>query len=69
MKARGRVFSLAEAIVSLVAVFSALLGGWLIATIGPVLALASIGATIAVAALALSLITRGYRAIAQIQKM
>lgn len=67
-ESRGRVFSLAEAIVSLVAVFTTLAGGWLISTFGPILALASIGVTIAFAALALSLFNRGYRAIAQVRR-
>jgi NRE family putative nickel resistance protein-like MFS transporter len=64
---RGRVFSLAEAMVSLVGVVMALLGGWLIANLGPVPALAIIGLAMALGALALSLITKGYRAIAEVK--
>jgi hypothetical protein len=65
-ESRGRIFSLAEAAVSLVGVGTALLGGWLISTFGPVLALAGIGATMAVGALVISIITRGFRAVAKV---
>jgi NRE family putative nickel resistance protein-like MFS transporter len=66
-ESRGRVFSLAEATVSLVGVIMALVGGWLITTLGPVTALAVIGLVMALGALALSLITRGYRAVAEVR--
>jgi len=66
-ESRGRVFSLAEAVVSLVGVIMALIGGWLITTLGPITALAIIGLVMAVGALALSFITKGYRAIAEVK--
>jgi hypothetical protein len=63
---RGRVFSLATAAVSLVAVMTALFGGWLIGTLGPVVALASIGLSIAFGALALAIFTPDFRKVAEV---
>jgi MFS family permease len=63
-EARGRIFSLAEATVSLVAVVTALLSGWLIYTLSPVPALTGIGPAMALGALVLSLSNRSYRVIA-----
>lgn len=64
---RGRIFSLASAAVSLVAVLTALFGGWLIGTLGPVVALASIGLTVAFGALALAIFSPDYRKVAEVQ--
>lgn len=64
---RGRVFSLAEAAVSLVAVIAALFGGWLIGVIGPVPALAVIGFIIAFGAIALTFRKREFRAVSAVK--
>jgi MFS family permease len=64
---RGRVFSLAEAAVSLMAVILALFGGWLISKLGPVPALAVIGFIIAFGAIALSFRKSEYRAVSEIK--
>jgi MFS family permease len=64
---RGRVFSLAEAAVSLMAVITALFGGWLISRLGPVPALAVIGFIIAFGAIALSFRKSEYRAVSEIK--
>jgi MFS family permease len=61
---RGRVYSLSEAVVYLAEVSTALLGGWLVNLLGPVPALAIMGGTISLGAIALSALTGGYRAVA-----
>jgi MFS family permease len=61
---RGRVYSLAEAVVCLAEVLTALLGGWLVNFFGPVQALAIMGGTIGLGAIALSALTGGYKAVA-----
>ena len=61
---RGRVYSLAEAVVCLAEVVTALLGGWLVNLRGPVQALAIMGGSIGLGAIALSAVTGGYRAVA-----
>ncbi len=61
---RGRVYSLAEAVVCLAEVGTALLGGWLVHLLGPVPALAIMGGTVSLGAIALSALTGGYRAVA-----
>jgi MFS family permease len=60
-KVRGRVYSLAYALVSLAEVGMALLGGWLITVMGPTEALFIIGFTIASGAIALTLLVRPAR--------
>jgi MFS family permease len=55
---RGRVYSLADAVVALAEVCTALLGGWLVSALGPIEALFIMGFTIAVGAIALAGITR-----------
>ncbi len=65
---RGRVYSLAEAVVSLAEVGMALLGGWLVNARGPVQALAIMGVTIGLGGIALSALTGGYRAVADFDK-
>jgi MFS family permease len=61
---RGRVYSLAEAVVCLAEVVTALLGGWLVNFFGPVQALVIMGGTIGLGAIALSALTGGYKAVA-----
>lgn len=58
---RGRVYSLADAVVSLVEVGTALLGGWLVNVRGPIQALAIMGGTIGLGTIALSALTGGYK--------
>ncbi len=65
---RGRVYSLAEAVVCLAEVVAALLGGWLVNLLGPVQALAIMGGSIGLGAIALSALTGGYRAVADFDK-
>jgi len=65
---RGRVYSLAEAVVSLAEVGMALLGGWLVNARGPIQALAIMGGTIGLGAIALSALTGGYKAVADFDK-
>lgn len=60
-KVRGRVYSLAYALISLAEVGMALLGGWLITVMGPTEALFIIGFTIASGAIALTLLVRPSR--------
>jgi MFS family permease len=62
---RGRVYSLAEAAVALVAVAAALLGGRLVDSRGPLQALAIIGLAMATGALLVTALTKGYRTISQ----
>ena len=57
-KLRGRVYSLADAVIALAEVCTALLGGWLVSALGPIEALFILGFTIAVGAIALAGITR-----------
>ena len=61
---RGRVYSLADAVISLVEVGTALLGGWLINALGAAQALFVIGGTIGLGTIVLSALTGGYRAVA-----
>jgi MFS family permease len=59
---RGRAYSLADAIVSLAEVVTALLGGWLVTVLGPSQALFFIGLTIASGSIGLTVVVRlGYR--------
>jgi MFS family permease len=55
---RGRVYSLADAVIALAEACAALLGGWLVSALGPIQALFIMGFTIAVGAIALAGITR-----------
>jgi NRE family putative nickel resistance protein-like MFS transporter len=61
---RGRVYSLAEAVVCLAEVGTALLGGWLVNLRGPTQALAIMGGTLGLGAIAVSVLTGGYKAVA-----
>jgi MFS family permease len=61
---RGRVYSLAEVVVCLAEAVAALLGGWLVNVRGPTQALAVMGGTIGLGAIALSALTGGYKAVA-----
>jgi MFS family permease len=65
---RGRVYSLAEAVVCLAEVVTALLGGWLVNVLGPIQALAIMGGTIGLGAIALSALTGGYKAVADFNR-
>lgn len=65
---RGRVYSLAEAVISLAEVGMALLGGWLVNARGPAQALFIMGAAISLGAIALSALTGGYRAVADFNR-
>jgi MFS family permease len=51
---RGRVYSLADAVIALAEACAALLGGWLVSALGPLEALFIMGLTIAVGAIALA---------------
>jgi len=66
---RGRIFSLAEATVAMVAVIAALAGGWLISNYGPVTALAAIGLSMAIGALGVSFLGGGYKTVRGIQRV
>lgn len=57
-RVRGRAYSLADATVSLAEVATALLGGWLVAVLGPTQALFIIGLTIASGTIALTVLVR-----------
>jgi hypothetical protein len=61
---RGRVYSLADAIIFLAEVGMALLGGWLVTALGPIPALAIIGGVVVLGAAGLSASSRGYKDIA-----
>ena len=63
---RGRVFSLADAIIHLVEAGTALLGGWLVSVRGPVEALFIMGATIAMGSVLLSAVSGGYQAVGRL---
>ena len=60
---RGRVYSLADAAISLAEVGTALVGGWLINALGAARALFVIGGTVGLGTIILSALTGGYRAI------
>lgn len=60
-RVRGRAYSLADATVSLAEVATALLGGWLVAVLGPTQALVIIGLTIASGTIALTVLVRPSR--------
>jgi len=62
---RGRAYSLAEAAISLAEVGTALLGGWLVNLWGPRWALLFIGVVVSMGALLLSLLSGGYKVVAQ----
>jgi MFS family permease len=66
-ESRGRVYSLADAIIFLVDAGMALLGGWLVHLLGPVVALSIIGAIVVAGAVALSTVSGGYKAIARLE--
>jgi MFS family permease len=61
---RGRVFSLSDAAIYSSEAGWALAGGWLVGAWGPVTAFVTIGATVAGGGLLLSMVSRGYRALA-----
>jgi len=63
---RGRVFSLADAIINLVEAGTAILGGWLVSVCGPVEAIFIVGATMAIASVLLSVVSGGYQAVARL---
>ena len=65
---RGRVFSLAEAAVSLAAVAAALFGGWPISSVDPVTALAIISASLSFGAIGAALITGGFRTVSSVPR-
>jgi MFS family permease len=62
---RGRVYSLIEAIIALLEVLAALLGGWLINLWGPIPSLVVIGGAISGGSVLLALLTGGHRSVAQ----
>ena len=65
---RGRVFSLADAIIHLVEAGTAILGGWLVSVRGPVEAIFIVGASMALGCVLLSVVSGGYRAVARFDR-
>jgi MFS family permease len=62
---RGRVYSLADAIIYLAEAATAVLGGWLVQWLGPAPALMAVGGAIAVGAVGLSAGSRGFALVGQ----
>jgi MFS family permease len=61
---RGRVYSLADAVIYLAEVGTALVGGWLVYLVGPTTSLLLAGGIVVLGAAALSATSRGYKAVA-----
>jgi NRE family putative nickel resistance protein-like MFS transporter len=63
---RGRVFSLADAIIHLVEAGTAIVGGWLVSVRGPVEAIFIVGASMAIGSVLLSVVSGGYQDVARL---